>query len=187
MKSSLIALFAALLIGVAYTSDALAATVIIDFDDATPGSLFTANYVEDGFLMENTSGHYDIFSSGGTDDTPYLGLDRLSSDHSIVRFTGGLFNLISFESINLSGLGWWLQVESSAGGNISLDTNGINSFTGSAWNNLTWITIDSNLQIAGPGIDTITFNTAVPAPPALDLLGSGLLGLIGVAKKRIAA
>lgn len=157
---------------------------LIDFDNTTPGSLLTADYLENGFLMENTAGHYDIWGSGGTDDTPYLGLDSLSFGSSTVRFTGGLFGLISFESINLSGLGWWLQVNSSAGGNIILDTNGINSFAGPDWSNLTWLTISSNESIAGPGIDTITFDTAVPAPSAIYLFTSGLFGLIGLTKKR---
>ncbi len=174
-------------VGITFASQTRAATVIIDFDDAGEVCCLTGDYLEDGFLMQSLSGHYDIWGSGGTDDTPYLGLDQVDGP-SEVRFTGGIFNLVSLDVMSGADpeFGELQTLTSSAGGNIALNTVGIQTFTGPDWSNLTSINLFSNIGIGGPGFDTITFNT-VPIPPALYLFTSGLLGLIGIARKRKAA
>ena len=175
-----------LLLGAVFPTGPRAATVIIDFDAATPGSLLTGNYLENGFTMERLSGHYDFISSGGTGNTPYLGLDVAGSESlSEVRFTGGLFNLLSLDVMYAAseGLGENQTLKSSAGGLMQLSTTGVHNFSGPSWSNLSWITLSSNVNIAGPGFDTITVAT-VPIPAAFLLFGSGLIGLIGMARMR---
>lgn len=174
--------------GAAYSPASHAATVVIDFDAATSGSLLSANYVEDGITMESLSGHYDINASGGTGNTPYLGLDVAGVETlSKVRFTGGTFNLLSLDVMYAASetFGENQILQSSAGGFMQLNATGVQNFSGPSWSNLTWITLSSDVNIAGPGFDTITLDTVVvPIPAAFLLFGSGLAGLIGIAGKR---
>ncbi len=175
-----------LFLGASISTGSQAAIVVIDFNAATTGSLLTINYMEDGFTMERLSGHYDINPSGGTGNTTYLGLDIVEGESlSEVRFTGGIFNLTSLDVMYTTFGGEFQTLKSSAGGNMLLTTAGLENFSGTSWSDLTWITLSSNISIAGPGFDTITFDTVVvPIPAAILLFGSGLAGLIGVARKR---
>lgn len=171
--------------GTVFSTGADASTVIIDFDATTPGSLLTGDYIEDGFTMESLSGHYDFWASGGTDNTPYLGLDITETETlSKVRFTGGIFNLVSLDVMYAASesFGENQIIKSSAGGLMQLSTAGVQNFSGPDWSNLTWITLSSDVNIAGPGFDTITF--AIPLPATFLLFGSGLIGLLGIASKR---
>jgi hypothetical protein len=172
--------FAALLM----LSGAQAATVVIDFDGATSGGLLTTDYVEDGFTMESISGHYDIWASGGTGGSQYLGLDVTLEDppSSVVEFTGGIFDLLSLDVLYEPGLGESQFITSSAGGSMSLETLGIQNFSGSGWTDLTWIRLSNNIEIGGPGFDTLTLNT-VPVPAAIWLFGSAL-GLLGWMRRK---
>lgn len=158
---------------------------VIGFNDST--GIVSGGFLEDGFSMELIEGHYDYYTAGGTDDSPYIGLDAASEfdDYatSRVRFTnGGLFDLVSFEGIWVTEGFTFMQVTSSAGGS-SFAVNGTNSFAGPEWSNLNWLEFISQEDIAGPGIDTITVST-VPIPTTLWLFSSGLFGLIGIARKR---
>jgi hypothetical protein len=179
---------AALSLGAVFSTVLQAATIIIDFDATTASSQLTGNYVEDGFTMESLSGHYDFFPSSGTGNTPYLGLDVIGLETlSKVRFTGGTFDLVSLDVMStVSEINGENQIlQSSAGGLMQLNTAGVQNFTGPSWSNLTWITLSSNVNIAGPGFDTITFDTVVvPIPAAMLLFGSGLAGLFGIAGRR---
>src|SRR3989344_634769 len=176
---------------------ARAAIVVIDFDSATTGSLLTADYLEDGYKMQSLSGHYDIFSAGGTGNTQYLGLDTVVGPSSVVRFTniaGENFNLLSLDVMYTPDPNFPLfeqqTITSSAGGSMSLSAAGIQNFSGPGWTNLAWINISSNVAIitlpVAAGFDTITLQTAVPLPPALLLFGSGLMGLLGLACRKAA-
>jgi hypothetical protein len=155
---------------------------VINFNTAPVGFLLTNDYFENGYKMEVISGHYDIqglpFSSNGTN---FLGLDQLS-EPSEVLFTnvqGEHFDFISYENINLFSL----RIQSSSGGDISLGNVGVNTFTGSNWNNLSWLSFTSNEGIGGVGVDTITLKT-VPVPTAIWLFGSGLIGLFGLSENK---
>ena len=57
-------------------AEARASQVTVDFDLAALTSLSSADYQEDGFLMQRLSGHYDILAPGlNAFTTPYLSLD----------------------------------------------------------------------------------------------------------------
>jgi len=176
------------LVALVMATGAQANTIVIDFDAATPGGLFTVLYFEDGFTMTRISGHYDIWPSGGTGNTQYLGLDQLGLTNSQVEFTGGIFNMVSLDVLYAPAisLGEFQSITSSAGGSQSLATTGIQNFSGSAWQNLTWLRLTTNINIGGPGYDSITFNTVVPIPPAAWLFGSAL-GLMGVMRRKISS
>ena len=94
---AILALFALLVAGPAKAS------VVIDFNNATPGTLLTADYHEDGFTMQTLSGHYDMNPTGGTGNTTWLGIDRIfAAPLSTVRFTsdaGLAFGLLSVDVI----------------------------------------------------------------------------------------
>ncbi len=178
----LLSLIAFLMISFSFIIEAKADIIIIDFDSATSGGVPPQAHLEDGFRVECISSHYDIFETGGTSNSPYLGIDMLPDGEGIpskVRLsssTSGIFNLISFETFNLY-VDWdVIDVTSSAGGNITFDTNGIQNFTGSEWRDLSWVDFSSAAGIAGPGFDTIILST-VPIPGAAWLFSSGLLGL----------
>jgi len=163
-------------------------TVVVNFNAATPGGLLTAPYVEDGFTMTVVSGHYDIWSGGGVGGSRYLGVDRHpSTGGSSVKFVraAGTFDLLSLvvQSAPSPFFGESQSVTSSAGGYMSLTTVGIQTFSGSAWQNLAWIRLGNDIGAAGPGFDNITFNTVVPVPAAGWLFG-GALGLLGFLKRR---
>jgi len=172
---------------------ARAAIVVIDFDSATTGGLLTADYLEDGYKMQSLSGHYDIVAAGGTGNTQYLGLDTVSSSVSVVRFTniaGENFDLLSLDVMYTPSPNFEDQiVTSSAGGGMLLSAAGIQYFSGPSWTNLSWIDIRSTVPIVtlpiAAGFDTITLQT-VPLPPALLLFGSGLMGLLGLARRKAA-
>lgn len=163
-----------------------AATVVIDFDAATPGGLLTADYAEDGFTMKVLSGHYDIWASGGTGGSRYLGLDTLpGAGYSVVELTGGVFDLVSLDVLYApyANFGESQTVWSSAGGVAALDAAGTQTFSGAAWSNLSWIRLNIDVEVAGPGFDNITFDTVVPVPAA-GWLCSGALGVLGFVKRR---
>jgi hypothetical protein len=88
------------------STEAKASVVEIDFNSAAVGGLLTDDYFEDGFRLQYISGHYDIWPDGGTNNTPYLGLDIINqqvvSEVRLHSTTGSLFNLISIDTISLS-------------------------------------------------------------------------------------
>lgn len=172
-------------------SAAQAAPVTIDFGGATPGTLLTAGYIEDGFRMDSVSGHYDIFSNGGTGNSPYLGLDRIGLTDSIVEFThtgGQLFNLLSLDVMYAANpnFGEFQILTSSAGGNVLLSTTGIQTFSGPSWTNLSWIRLNGQVDVEYPGFDSITLQT-VPIPATFWLFGSGLIAVLGLSKSKRAS
>jgi hypothetical protein len=166
---------------------AQAATVVMDFNAATGGG--TTPYTEDGFTLTVISGHYDIWPNGGVGNSRYLGIDRLNGVGSSVQIarTSGNFDLMSLwvKYTPFSGFGEYQTIFSSAGGVMSLDTAGVQAFGGTAWQNLSWIRLSTNIEIGGPGYDDITFNTlaAVPIPAAYALFASAL-GCLGLLRRR---
>jgi len=153
-----------------------AANVILDFNSATPGGRLTAPYTEDGYTLTSISGHYDIWGNGGAGNTRYLGLDQIDSTSSTVQISGGTFNLVSLHVLYApyTDFGESQRVTSSAGGSAPLTTVGVQSFSGAAWQNLSWIRLGSNIEIAGPGFDNIILQTVVPVPGSVWMFGAAM-------------
>jgi hypothetical protein len=168
-----------------------ASQVTVDFDLAALTFLSTADYQEDGFLMQRLSGHYDIVAPGlNAFTTPYLSLDirpQVGETVSAVRFTfiGGRFDLRSLDVSNATSPGFGGQViASSAGGQRSLDSAGTETFSGLLWSDLDWVVLSGSVPILGPGFDNFVFQPVVPVPAAALLAVSGLAVMCCVAGRR---
>ncbi len=96
-----------------------------------------------------------------------------------------MFSLLSLDVLSSPAVGFneTQTITSSAGGAVSLNTVGTQTFSSPAWDNLTSITLSSTVHIAGPGFDNITFSV-VALPPALMLFALGLACLIGLRPAR---
>ena len=181
----------AVLLGSMAGAEARAATVTVDFDSAPSTNLPTADYREDGFLMQSLSGHYDILPPGlNAFTTRYLSLDirpLVGETVSAVRFsfTGGRFDLRSLDVSDATSPGFGRQeIASSAGGQRYLDSAGTETFSGLLWSDLDWIILSGSVPILGPGFDNLVFQTVVPVPAGALLAASGLAVLSGVAGRR---
>lgn len=156
-----------------------ATVVVVDFDAATQGAFQTDDYTEEGFRLSvnfpavpSIDDHYDIFD-GGTGGSNHVVNDSGGSYR--VEFPGGRFDLLSFEVIRADDPG---ILTSSAGGLFTIDTPGVQAFSGLDWLDLAWIDVTSTGGFVG--LDTLTFDVvAVPAPASLWLLTSGVLLLYG--------
>ncbi len=149
------------------------ATLVMDFNAATPGVYLTAPYTEDGITMTLEVGHYDIWG-GGDAGTQYVNIDTSATGPvSRIRFDfGGLpFDLVSLfvPDFETGGL-----FASSNGGSMTLGTTGLQSFSGPEWTDVQWLTLETE----GPwsGIDNLTIDP-IPEPTTLALLGAGLVAL----------
>jgi hypothetical protein len=181
----------AVLLGSMAGAEARAQQVTVDFDSAALTSLSSADYLEDGFLMQRLSGHYDILAPGlNAFITPYLSLDirpLAGETVSAVRFsfTGGRFDLRSLDVSDATSPGFGEQlIASSAGGQRSLDSAGTETFSGLLWSDLDWIILSGSVPILGPGFDNLVFQPVVPLPAAALLAVSGLAVMCVVAGRR---
>lgn len=163
---------------------------VIDFNSAAESILTSDDYIEDGYQMQSTSGHYDITDSfSGPPTSPITSPDAtnfLTIDNDIggptsvsVRFDnfGGLFDLISLDVLYTDGFGG-AQVTSSGGGLFSLTDLGTVNFAGAAWSDLLWFDLIIDNPSTWLMVDNINLNaTDVPLPTTLALFSLGLLGL----------
>ncbi len=94
----------------------------------------------------------------------------------------------------------WVMGSASAGNTISVDlfamngslvnsftqvlSDGYNLYSFSSLGSFSGITFSNNNDPYGVRFMDFTYNTAVPVPAAVWLFGSGLLGLIAVARKK---
>jgi len=170
---------------------------MMTFNSATEGLLFSppSTYIEDGIKMTAVTGHYDIGypNTNGDGGTRYVNIDGIST--STIKFEmadGSKFSLDSvwikdYEEVFGANDYNWGFFNFSNGTNFRLVSGGSTSFSGSDSENLDWVTfsigsVDGwNKNFAG--LDTFTV-TPVPLPSTLLLLGSGLVGLVGIGRKR---
>jgi hypothetical protein len=77
-----------------------------------------------------------------------------------------------------------VQTRTGAQGDLGVD---LDFLVSSAINEITQVQLIGDITwLSGYGIDDLVLGAAVPIPPALYLFGSGLLGLIGIARKKAA-
>ena len=131
----------------------------------------------------------------------YAGLDGFTQSTSVEILTAGDYIF----SVNANALTGTVSIPAS--GTRTLGNGGFELFTGSGavspnmdviavddWTTFSWTTtldagfIDVGLRNTNAGIYSIAFDdftiTAVPVPAAVWLFGSGLIGLIGVARRK---
>jgi hypothetical protein len=182
------------------SSSSLMATTI-DFD-AFPSSDFLGG-VEDGFTISVDAGSDLNAGSDLIPDSDFLGpfsgassLRQVSITQSGITLTnGGLFEFSSLQSGSFFGGAEPLTVTGIfSGGIVGTDTFNPSKGSYSLFSavNLLGVALDTlhiDMGTAAPGpthIDDIVLNTAsspVPAPAAVWLFASGLIGLVGMKRK----
>ena len=174
------AMLAGISIGSTICTLPAANAAVIDFNSAATGSFLTADYFEDGVLMDLLTGHYDIFSGITPGATNFLNIDfdTTSATASTVRFTfvsGVLFDLLSLDFIVDIGGG---TLTTSEGGlvDFSILSIGPQIFAGPLFTNLAFV----DFSTTGPGIGIDTINlvpSPVSEPGSIGLLGLALAGI----------
>jgi hypothetical protein len=185
-----------------------AGVVTLDFDDSSLAN----QYFLDGELVTNTpvqvgtvgiNGAADIinppasYTSGPSNGSAYLHSSIYSSIFLQANGTD-TFNLLSLElgeyssyaapaTVNITG---FINGGGQVSTHISMDgifdgLGGVSDFQfatfGSNWSNLTRVEFDSNAY----SLDNIQLDiNSVPVPAAVWLFGSGILGLVGVARRK---
>ena len=189
---------------------ASANAVVIDFDPLAHTGTGPVNigttYTEDGFTLTADSASTtanDTFYAHGTSSDLYRGSTALfhGADNGVTVLTrsdGGSFNLLSIELAELNRVGTEYNIDVTFTGVLAAGGTVIQSFNldnvaamGSGFQKFTFPGIFQNLVsvswLEAPDyhqFDKIEV-AAIPVPPAVWLFGSGLLGLIGIARRKL--
>jgi len=173
---------------------------LVTFGDGTPVS--PLGYTEAGMTITSASPSsfleirdWQSYASGQDPNTnigerEFLSLDGATYTFSLV--SGGTFDLLGLDIESPVGTGsdWaafgTFDVIGSDGASVTLNATsfGTQSF-GTTFTGLTSFTLEYDIS-AQATFDNINF-TAVPVPAAAWLFGSGLLGLIGISRRKKSA
>lgn len=194
--SLLVAACACVLVSI--SSSATAVTVVMDFG-VGPTLPALSEWIEDGFRATPIdsgvgNNHFDVSDRTATGEREILIHSGNNAEEVLFDYFGTPFNLLSLDvdGFLLPEAGLW-EIVSPTGATRDLSTIRIETFSGPDWENITAFTIRSTI-IPLPGavavgslkeieVDNITVE-AVPIPPAVWLFGSGLLGVIGIARRK---
>jgi hypothetical protein len=175
-----------------------ARAAIIDFQQLEHVDVLTVDhgfqYVEDGFQLEKVNTDYN-FSTYGTLESRYTGSTALfnntgGSSTELTKVGGGAFDLLSIDLAKLS---------SKTGANVTFTANtGYSQFFTLVRTDYVAETFNFDSEFLG--VTSVTWSqaspfhqfdnivvSAIPVPAAVWLFSSGLLGLIGVAKRKARA
>jgi hypothetical protein len=181
----------------AATSPALAAPVVLDFDDIASGEYF-ANLTSNGFRL-SPSCHIDVFpvSSGsnaigwdrsgcliGGGNPDYLGSTPAPGFSTI--YIDRFDEPFAFTSMNLAPSSGF-SLTSSNGGSLPLPpTAGAISVSGPDWTNIQWLEFTySDIGIPSVRLDSLAFDVhSVPEPSTFWLLSICGIGLAVASRRR---
>ena len=182
-----------------------AAVVNIEFTDGAYTPPLDAVYTEDGFTFSVPDGnHTDTgpLGAGAFGITPFLvygwhngGGNAVVDNDVLLERGGAAFDLVSLDTVDdifgqnqVNPEPFTIDFISSAGDMLMVDGNDIQTI-GFGWTGITSVTMSVN-DAPGCILDTCRHNALIdnvvltPIPTALWLFGSGLLGLIGIARQR---
>jgi hypothetical protein len=177
---------------------AKAESATIDFETGADGIGIGSDYIDQGIIFSDAhyaSAHYlsengsSVWVSGEADSS-YNEIINISISGGFTGITDSVSaEIVWLDSSSTAYLDVFnkngdllANVSTAAMGSVevlSISTPGISSFT------FRWSSTEPDVDDV-VGIDNLSFNTVttVPVPTALWLFGSGLIGLIGIAKRK---
>jgi len=176
------------------STSAIANASVLDFEDlGVQNSVYPyytqAGFVEQGFRFSNNSDVVDLVNSSwsyGAHSGEFAALNDYYGDMTVTLDGGGLF---SFQNTYIKGWansgGWSSSITGYFGNQV---VGQVNYIMGADWQQITgnFNNIDRLVFSGGTFlVDDVTVN-AVPVPAAVWLFGSGLMGLVGIARRNAA-
>ena len=177
-----------------------AATITLDFTsgvfsdvkgtiDSSTGNPSPANvdtYIQDGFTLTtiDAGNHIDIGGVGASVGFHNGPSNPVSDNNLILTYSGGAFDLTGIDGFVFSINNPTLDFTGSNGSALSIGTAGDYSLS---LLNVTSVVFSMSDVGSDVGWGSLTVNTApssVPVPAATWLFGSGLLGLVGLARRK---
>lgn len=158
-----------------------------------PGGITDSVDADDGVIDGSGLNGKSLFANGSTGvmftfSSAVLGM--LPTHAGIVWTDGAVHNQVTFEAWDAANVSLGTLVGNNIGdGNFNSDTAEDRFFGVVNANGISRIAI-WNSQMSGGGsgieVDHLQYGSAIPVPAAAWLLGSGLLGLVGVARRKVA-
>jgi len=172
----------------AVSVSAVAGTYTLTFSEFPVGTIVTTQYAADGVTFSGvTLGPPIIANDGAMPFSPVLSPNPVFAGDFNINFPSGAYN-VSFQS------GYWdtlgsgvIDVYNTSGGFLGSVTDtglGPQFMDFSSFGTIGHIYFNSYADPFGADIDNLTFTTT-PELGTLLLLGSGLLGTIGVIRRKI--
>ncbi|KPJ97416.1 MAG: hypothetical protein AMJ60_11280 [Desulfobacterales bacterium SG8_35] len=164
----------------------IANATVIDFNNTTAGDSYI-HYEEDGYQLDASGGIIPLLSIFGNAASNYGALFA-GTTVQLTTIDGSKFDFTSFLiPIQLNGaVENSVKITSNKGGSFSAFIAQTYNLSGGQWSNLDWVNIEIGSTGLTANFDDLTVNStaAIPEPTTILLLGTGLVGVAGAARRR---
>jgi hypothetical protein len=184
------------LVGVTLSISAQAATVSINFDDLSAGTVVDNFYLSQGVGFIDAVATSHSFVDGSAGIWHITTAQQPQQADPIVAFFTSDVSFVSLEGRDVNGAGYILSAYDSVSGGNLLATDQVFGPTSTTGNDNYILSFNvegirriefsqENLN-GGDGLafDNLTFTATVPVPAAAWLFGSALIGLVGFKRKK---